>query len=93
MWITQLQAAEILGVHKQTVAKMVARGELSSRGQAPGVRWTVTRCWLWGLLAGRLRIGCSVSGRLELAGVIVPSSRPTRSTSGYGLVGRPSSWA
>ena len=33
MWITQLQAAEILGVHKQTVAKMVARGELSSRGQ------------------------------------------------------------
>ena len=34
MWITQPQAAEILGVHPQTVAKMVARGDLVSRGQA-----------------------------------------------------------
>jgi hypothetical protein len=33
VWITQPQAAEILGVHPQTVAKMVARGDLNSRGR------------------------------------------------------------
>ena len=41
MWITQPEAAEILGVHPQTVAKMVARGELTSRGQ--GVRGSLDR--------------------------------------------------
>jgi len=33
VWITQPEAAEILAVHPQTVAKMVARGDLTSRGQ------------------------------------------------------------
>ena len=56
MWLTQPQAAEILGVHPQTVAKLVARGELSSGVKAPGVPSIVTRCWLCGLLAKRLRI-------------------------------------
>jgi hypothetical protein len=38
---TQPEAAEILGVHPQTVAKMVARGDLTSRGQ--GVRGSLDR--------------------------------------------------
>ena len=32
-WITQPQAAEILGCHVSLVAKLVARGELTSRGR------------------------------------------------------------
>lgn len=31
-WITQRQAAEILGVHKSRVAKLVAEGQLKSHG-------------------------------------------------------------
>ena len=42
MWITQPEAAEILAVHPQTVAKMVARGDLNSRGQS-GVRGSLDR--------------------------------------------------
>jgi len=33
VWITQPEAAEILGVRPQTVARMVARGDLTSRGE------------------------------------------------------------
>ena len=33
MWITQAQAAEILGCHVSLIAKLVARGELTSRGR------------------------------------------------------------
>jgi hypothetical protein len=33
VWITQPEAAEILEVHPQTEAKVVARGDLTSRGQ------------------------------------------------------------
>jgi hypothetical protein len=33
VWITQIQAAEILGCHVSRVAKLVAKGELVSRGR------------------------------------------------------------
>ena len=33
MWITQTQAAEILGCHVSLVGKLVAKGELISRGR------------------------------------------------------------
>ena len=33
MWITQTQAAEILGCHVSLIGKLVARGELTSRGR------------------------------------------------------------
>jgi hypothetical protein len=32
VWITQTRAAEILGCHVSLVAKLVAKGELTSRG-------------------------------------------------------------
>lgn len=37
MWITQPQAAEILGCHVSLIGKLVAKGELTSRGQGPKV--------------------------------------------------------
>lgn len=33
MWITQPQAAEILGCHVSLIGKLVAKGELTSRGR------------------------------------------------------------
>ena len=34
MWITQAQAAEILGCHVSLIGKLVAKGELTSRGRS-----------------------------------------------------------
>jgi hypothetical protein len=46
VWITQPEAAKILGVHPQTVAKMVARGDSLRAGSPVGSDpWTVTRSW------------------------------------------------
>lgn len=36
-WITQIQAAEILGVHRSVIPKMLRRGELVARGQRPSL--------------------------------------------------------
>lgn len=46
MWITQPKAAAVLGVHPQRVAKLVARGDLTSRGQSGrhGSLGTATKC-------------------------------------------------
>ena len=64
MWITQPEAAEILGVHPQTVANMVARGDLTSRGQS-GVRGSLDRDEVLALaaaLAERLQSAANASG-------------------------------
>jgi hypothetical protein len=36
-WVTQREAAELLGVHPITVAKMVRRGDLTSRDERPSL--------------------------------------------------------
>lgn len=56
MWITQPEAAGILGVHPQTVAKMVARGDLTSRGQS-GVLGSLDRDEVLALRAARRKSG------------------------------------
>ena len=56
MWITQPEAAEILEVHPQTVAKMVARPDLTSRGQS-GVLGSLDRDEVLALSAARCRAG------------------------------------
>ena len=93
VWITQPQAAEILGVHPQTVAKMVARGDLTSRGQ--GVRGSLDRDEVLALGVARREAAerRDASERLESgARRSQPRSRPTMSTCGFVPVRPPISW-
>lgn len=59
-WITQVEAAELLGVTSTSVYRMVSRGDLHTRdgGLGSGLRWTATRC---SGSVGAARFGCRLA--------------------------------
>lgn len=61
-WVTQREAAELLGVHPSAVPKMIARGDLQPR---PGRRPSISRVEVLELVERRAREAAEVAARVD----------------------------
>ena len=72
VWVTQREAAGILGCHVSLIGKLVAKGELPSRGQ--GVRGSLDHDEVFALTVARREVAVRRSARAEGA-YAAPASR------------------